>query len=627
MSSSSSSAASSSNAAAADEKASVGSHSAAGGSDSIGSRSNGFHGATDGHPAAEAAAAAAAAAEESARSSGHRPTRISNAAGASRDAKREHFVGDSGSPLPAPVGVAVDHKEADVILLQKKLPLERSPTVGVPVQKPDSVQPVELGSDAAFLSSVGLERYAPELRARGFGAIEDLVAVRSKDLLEIGLTPVEVNIFKLLQAQIPQATARPRDKSLVDLRVDDRRKSLAWIPEVMVECGICEVSVPSTEAERMECCRVSFCHSCLRRFLSVPIMHDQPLRCPSTECNEHTESSGHGGVDDLTTTVDQFFDENRDIEASTQAVGNITDSKGDAFSLVTVAAIYQDYCLVCCQRLDSSASIRNSCAGLHAFCTACLRGCVVSMVRSHRVPRCPRWRECRQQFIDAAIVDQLCAGDPASLAKFYDLNVENALAIHRFTRLCPRADCGATITIPPTAAGPGSEHENTNQFNPEGMSDVSSCDDGEDEDEWDSFAPHTPVSPGFSTSLVTSDRVATCEECDGRWCTLCWRCAHPGRDCQSAIAIEAKWLQFKELQTDVSTRMQQSIRQYADVLADERYKAKNVRYCPHCGLQCLRTDGCDTVTCGRDAEDKGHKIQYGKGCVLCDLEPIPSRAS
>ncbi len=49
--------------------------------------------------------------------------------------------------------------------------------------------------------------------------------------------------------------------------------------------------------------------------------------------------------------------------------------------------------------------------------------------------------------------------------------------------------------------------------------------------------------------------------------------------------------------------------------ADERYKAENVRYCPHCGLQCLRTDGCDIVICGRDAEDKGHQIQYGKGCV------------
>ncbi len=51
------------------------------------------------------------------------------------------------------------------------------------------------------------------------------------------------------------------------------------------------------------------------------------------------------------------------------------------------------------------------------------------------------------------------------------------------------------------------------------------------------------------------------------------------------------------------------------MLADERFKAANVRYCPHCGLQCLRTDGCDTVTCGRDAEDKGNKIQYGKGCM------------
>jgi hypothetical protein len=568
----------------------------------------------------------------------------------------------SAKPVP------VDEKEADVVqALVKKHKLERSPTVGVPGSRPDAQHRLVSGSDAAFLASVGLERFAPGLRGLGFHSIDDYVAVRSHDLLEIGLSPVEVNIFKLLQTQIPEAHLGvvPRGhagaaggvggiggKSLVDLRVDDLRKSRAWIPEVTVECGICEEAVASSAAVRMSCCGVFFCHGCLRRFLSAPIMHDQPLTCPSPECREHEEAAGArhghgaGGVlpRRLFGTNGAALDQrrHRQLAAGAGGAGNShtrnaaaadddadgdddhkhsDNNNGDAFSLLTVAAVYQDYCAVCCQQLENPAAVtRNTCPGLHAFCTSCFRGCVVSMIRSHRIPRCPRWRECRQHSLDAAVVDALCDDDPASLARFYDLNVENARAIHRFTRPCPRADCRATITIPPRAAGqppnprsPASaslgssgrsgrgdvygraargggagaagdddavglgddafdeEEEEDDEGGDDDDEEAEEAEEGDDDDEWDAFVPlpvsssSSPTAPGDGAASrdprLQQRQVAICSECDGHWCTVCWRCAHPGLDCQEAIEVEARWLQFKELQTDVSAKMQQSIRQ------------------------------------------------------------------
>lgn len=39
-----------------------------------------------------------------------------------------------------------------------------------------------------------------------------------------------------------------------------------------------------------------------------------------------------------------------------------------------------------------------------------------------------------------------------------------------------------------------------------------------------------------------------------------------------------------------------------------------MRHCPHCGLIALKTDGCDSVTCGADAPDKGGIRHSDQGC-------------
>ena len=45
--------------------------------------------------------------------------------------------------------------------------------------------------------------------------------------------------------------------------------------------------------------------------------------------------------------------------------------------------------------------------------------------------------------------------------------------------------------------------------------------------------------------------------------------------------------------------------QFKNLQQDEKWKEQHCRLCPHCGKVIYRVDGCDSMTCGRDAADKG----------------------
>jgi hypothetical protein len=48
-----------------------------------------------------------------------------------------------------------------------------------------------------------------------------------------------------------------------------------------------------------------------------------------------------------------------------------------------------------------------------------------------------------------------------------------------------------------------------------------------------------------------------------------------------------------------------TFKSFADLEADETWKEENCRLCPHCSKPIFKVDGCNSVTCGRDASDKG----------------------
>ena len=72
---------------------------------------------------------------------------------------------------------------------------------------------------------------------------------------------------------------------------------------------------------------------------------------------------------------------------------------------------------------------------------------------------------------------------------------------------------------------------------------------------------------------------------------------------QDKAAAEAKF----------SEATAQAMRRFTELQQDEAWKEANCRLCPHCGKTVYKVDGCDSMTCGRDAADKGGGNQQN-GC-------------
>ncbi len=54
---------------------------------------------------------------------------------------------------------------------------------------------------------------------------------------------------------------------------------------------------------------------------------------------------------------------------------------------------------------------------------------------------------------------------------------------------------------------------------------------------------------------------------------------------------------------------------YDILVQDEMMKARTCKLCPHCNKIVWKLEGCDSMTCGRDAADKG--IDYRAILVNC----------
>ena len=78
--------------------------------------------------------------------------------------------------------------------------------------------------------------------------------------------------------------------------------------------------------------------------------------------------------------------------------------------------------------------------------------------------------------------------------------------------------------------------------------------------------------------------------------------------------IKLEWMEFLASQENVSEDVRAEMEKFRVLRLDEQYKADHQRHCPHCGLLAQWTDGCNQMTCGRDAADKGGKVHSQLGC-------------
>ena len=72
---------------------------------------------------------------------------------------------------------------------------------------------------------------------------------------------------------------------------------------------------------------------------------------------------------------------------------------------------------------------------------------------------------------------------------------------------------------------------------------------------------------------------------------------------KSERALTGVTTRFHALQSESARKHAEQ--QFQNLQKDEEWKEKNCRLCPHCKKCVYRVDGCDSMTCGRDAADKG----------------------
>ncbi|CAF5126184.1 unnamed protein product, partial [Rotaria sp. Silwood1] len=130
-----------------------------------------------------------------------------------------------------------------------------------------------------------------------------------------------------------------------------------------------------------------------------------------------------------------------------------------------------------------------------------------------------------------------------------------------------------------------------------------------------------------------------CQLCANEFCSLCSQQYHYRTRCQQLLEITQRWFfwcntergrylqtkakesaayaaRLKEYERQQTAHWTQNAalgRRYKELVADEKYKEKNCRICPHCGRVVQHMGGCSSMVCGRDYH--GGNDQSGCGQI------------
>jgi hypothetical protein len=136
------------------------------------------------------------------------------------------------------------------------------------------------------------------------------------------------------------------------------------------------------------------------------------------------------------------------------------------------------------------------------------------------------------------------------------------------------------------------------------------------------------------------DMEVVCEKCSFRFCADCKKVSHSNTPCEQMLTYARQWDEWlgtgrplalarmaqvdakfsaalqahnaKKEQHEADMRNREA--QYAQMLADEKWKEQNCKRCPHCSFVVNKLDGCDEMICGRDYH--GNVVQGGCGKVF-----------
>ncbi|CAF1564860.1 unnamed protein product, partial [Adineta ricciae] len=138
--------------------------------------------------------------------------------------------------------------------------------------------------------------------------------------------------------------------------------------------------------------------------------------------------------------------------------------------------------------------------------------------------------------------------------------------------------------------------------------------------------PNTNCKWAFEPENPREQFCVVCRLCHHEFCSLCNDQYHYRTDCQQLAEITQQWYfwcnterghylerkaredatyaarlkEFQRQQRENRTRNAGLQKRYHGLLADEKYKEKNCRLCPHCNRVVQHMGGCSSMVCGQD---------------------------
>ena len=239
-------------------------------------------------------------------------------------------------------------------------------------------------------------------------------------------------------------------------------------------------------------------------------------------------------------------------------------SRRDAEIALRLANAVEKDCLCCLETFSIENMYTLDCNKSHRVCFDCIKRSVQPAFEQRKLPRCPFGNECGHT-LTLLEVTQIFGKHSKYCGIYEELELENTLASNAKTYLpCPRPGCKDYCF----AERPGSKEK------------------------------------------------AICPTCKFEFCSLCKDKYHYHLACAELSPTAERW--FKWIQTDCAKfygqygkamkaveALKHAEQQFKNLQQDEAWKEKNCRLCPHCKKVVYRVDGCSSMTCGRDAADKG----------------------
>lgn len=285
-------------------------------------------------------------------------------------------------------------------------------------------------------------------------------------------------------------------------------------------------------------------------------------------------------------------------------------------------------CSICFCDYSIDRMFTLDCVEVHRFCLDCISHMIEISLNDGQPPYCPAGKICGYQLSEYEIRD-VCnlkfEGDRRLLNRYRKIQLKIGLEKLKDVIACPVKGCNNFIHI----------SENVNLIHPSSSSSPSS-----------SASPWTDIRSSLANSgqigygsLMSGNSIGRkavlCQECRFFFCSECKEAYHYGNiKCEEVKLLDLRWHTWKDemrsqyhskqLKKAIASRKVELMKRIEEFQQDEKWKQAHLRLCPQCNRPIEKTEGCDSMICGRNYH--GGDVQDGCGASFSWVSALPYQA-